>query len=112
VLRLLRQVPHCFQLFPSIHGKSARHDARHGTQITCGEAYLFKEWDLPRPVAGAEWQLDKLSMWLMSYCAIPDEDGVLEAAQSLLACEREPKGAVSAVAQPAFGRLHRCYVRI
>ena len=34
-------------------------------------------------------------------------------AKIVLACEREPsKGAVSAVAQPAFGRLHRCYVRI
>ena len=23
------------------------------------EAYVLKEWDLPKPVPGAEWQLDK-----------------------------------------------------
>jgi hypothetical protein len=26
---------------------------------TSREAYVLKEWDLPKPVSGAEWQFDK-----------------------------------------------------
>ena len=35
------------------------------------EAYVLKEWDLPNPVPGAEWQLDKTFNWLRGFCAIP-----------------------------------------
>jgi hypothetical protein len=35
------------------------------------EVYVLKEWDLPKQLPGAEWQLDKTFNWLMNFCAIP-----------------------------------------